>query len=505
MPPRALTRAGSSSSTSPPGRRRSRSSLPTRRRTGRGRGTRGRSIRSRPGSCFSLSGAATRLQPQFVGLPKRYETEIDLTARTTTGDVEGERRRRRTSRPPRTSSSRARRPPRGGRAADSGGLGREDRRRARVRAPSPRGRRRDARSHDARRTSSSSSATRTASRGSSCSSPRARTSARSPRRSEVTASSLRDGDRAVPRRRGRPGADHPARRGAREAPVKVVRDPRSSSRDRAPSRSGASTASTAGIARGRRGACDRARADGDHFDPHPRIALGNKVELLTTLDRRLELLRRRASATSLVAAFTRQLQQLTPEEFAERYLRAIGVEAVVAGEDFRFGVRRSGDLALLERLGFEVVVGAASFRACRRRRSGARSRAGDVRARRRCSGGRSSSTASSSPATSVAAHSATRPRTSRLEPDLACPRYGIYAGFGARAPGRDLDRDESALRRHGAPDRAVPPRLRRRSLRKAARRRALGAAPRRSGVRERGRARGADRPRVEATKAARRP
>jgi tRNA pseudouridine55 synthase len=37
-----------------------------------------------------LSGAATRLAPCFVGLDKRYETEVDLTATTTTGDPEGE-------------------------------------------------------------------------------------------------------------------------------------------------------------------------------------------------------------------------------------------------------------------------------------------------------------------------------------------------------------------------------------------------------------------------------
>src|SRR5262249_46400768 len=42
------------------------------------------------GLLLLLSGAATRLQPEFVGLPKRYETEIDLRAQTSTGDVEGE-------------------------------------------------------------------------------------------------------------------------------------------------------------------------------------------------------------------------------------------------------------------------------------------------------------------------------------------------------------------------------------------------------------------------------
>lgn len=37
-----------------------------------------------------LSGAATRLAPCFVGLDKRYETDVDLAATTTTGDPEGE-------------------------------------------------------------------------------------------------------------------------------------------------------------------------------------------------------------------------------------------------------------------------------------------------------------------------------------------------------------------------------------------------------------------------------
>jgi len=42
------------------------------------------------GLLLLLSGAATRLQPQFVGLGKRYVTEIELAATTTTGDPEGE-------------------------------------------------------------------------------------------------------------------------------------------------------------------------------------------------------------------------------------------------------------------------------------------------------------------------------------------------------------------------------------------------------------------------------
>ena len=132
---------------------------------------------------------------------------------------------------------------------------------------------------------------------------------------------------------------------------------RSSLAARARSRSGASTASIAAIGR-----CSRLPARPGSavtvitFDPHPRIALGNRVELLTTLDRRLELLGEAGVEDVLVVSFTPELQRLTPDEFAERYLRAIGVETVVAGADFRFGVRRSGDLALLERMGYSVVV-----------------------------------------------------------------------------------------------------------------------------------------------------
>jgi tRNA pseudouridine55 synthase len=42
------------------------------------------------GLLLILSGRATKLAPSLVGLDKRYVTTIDLTATTTTGDVEGD-------------------------------------------------------------------------------------------------------------------------------------------------------------------------------------------------------------------------------------------------------------------------------------------------------------------------------------------------------------------------------------------------------------------------------
>jgi riboflavin kinase/FMN adenylyltransferase len=91
------------------------------------------------------------------------------------------------------------------------------------------------------------------------------------------------------------------------------------------------------------------------FDPHPRTALGNRVELLTSLERRLELLEELGVEATLVVEFTLDLARLEPEEFAEEVLRPIGAAVVVAGEDFRFGRGRTGDMGLLSRLGYEAL------------------------------------------------------------------------------------------------------------------------------------------------------
>ncbi len=88
------------------------------------------------------------------------------------------------------------------------------------------------------------------------------------------------------------------------------------------------------------------------FDPHPRTALGNRVDLLMSLDRRLELLAGLGVDAALVVEFTLDVARLEPQAFADEFLRPIGATTVVAGEDFRFGRARQGDLTLLESLGF---------------------------------------------------------------------------------------------------------------------------------------------------------
>ena len=187
-----------------------------------------------------------------------------------------------------------------------------------------------------------------------------------------------------------------------------------------------------GVHRGHRSILDAVRGTGLEptvitFDPHPRIALGNKVELLTTLTRRLELLEDAGIESVLVAPFVPELQRLTPEAFAEQFLRAIGVECVVAGESFRFGVRRSGDLSLLEVLGFDIVVppevegvSSTAIRAALAK--------GDVDA---VAGmlGRPFELDGTVVAGDQRGGTLGYPTANlRLEADLACPRYGIYAG-----------------------------------------------------------------------------
>ncbi len=61
-----------------------------RRRTGARTGHAGTLDPFATGLLLLLSGSATKLASCFVGLDKRYVTDVDLTARTATGDPEGD-------------------------------------------------------------------------------------------------------------------------------------------------------------------------------------------------------------------------------------------------------------------------------------------------------------------------------------------------------------------------------------------------------------------------------
>lgn len=116
-----------------------------------------------------------------------------------------------------------------------------------------------------------------------------------------------------------------------------------------------------GVHRGHRQVLETARAAGAPvtvvtFWPHPRLVLGNRVELLSTLERRIELLDEARVDQVLVVDFTPELAAREPAEFAESVLRQIGATVIVVGESFRFGRAAAGDPALLRELGFDVRV-----------------------------------------------------------------------------------------------------------------------------------------------------
>jgi riboflavin kinase/FMN adenylyltransferase len=170
------------------------------------------------------------------------------------------------------------------------------------------------------------------------------------------------------------------------------------------------------------------------LDPHPRIVLGNRVDLISTLERRLELLAGAGVAATLVAAFTPEFMRLTPDEFIATYLTSIGAEAVAVGEDFRFGHRRSGSLETLVEAGLELlpvseVEGVSSTAIRDAVRDADLAGAAHMLGRpfeldgTVVSGDQRGGTLGY-PTANIA-----------MDPQLLCPRYGIYAGeaLGHRA------------------------------------------------------------------------
>jgi riboflavin kinase / FMN adenylyltransferase len=90
------------------------------------------------------------------------------------------------------------------------------------------------------------------------------------------------------------------------------------------------------------------------FDPHPAevVRPGSHPPLLVTLRRRVQLLAELGADAVCVLAFTLAFSQLSPDEFVQAVLaERLHARQVVVGENFRFGHRAAGDVALLAELG----------------------------------------------------------------------------------------------------------------------------------------------------------
>jgi riboflavin kinase/FMN adenylyltransferase len=95
---------------------------------------------------------------------------------------------------------------------------------------------------------------------------------------------------------------------------------------------------------------------------HPRpvsvIVPERAPDSLTTIERRLELLRAAGADDVVVIEFTRELAAKSAEEFAvEQLVGQLGAVEVVVGQNFRFGRGRSGDVNVLRALGEELGFG----------------------------------------------------------------------------------------------------------------------------------------------------
>jgi tRNA pseudouridine55 synthase len=90
LPPRALNPAGIVLVDKPAGPTSFAIVAELRRKTGARTGHAGTLDPFATGLLLLLSGSATKIAQCFVGLDKRYLANIDLTARTSTGDLEGE-------------------------------------------------------------------------------------------------------------------------------------------------------------------------------------------------------------------------------------------------------------------------------------------------------------------------------------------------------------------------------------------------------------------------------
>lgn len=92
------------------------------------------------------------------------------------------------------------------------------------------------------------------------------------------------------------------------------------------------------------------------FDPNPLTVVRPEIApaALLPLARRVELLHAAGADHVLVLPFDRERAQQPAEEFVDDVLVGLlGAQAIVVGEDFRFGHKAAGDVALLERMGTE--------------------------------------------------------------------------------------------------------------------------------------------------------
>ncbi len=89
------------------------------------------------------------------------------------------------------------------------------------------------------------------------------------------------------------------------------------------------------------------------FHPHPRSIVSEvgSIELLSTMEERLELLEKAGLQHVIVQPFTHEFSRISALEYVRDLLvNTIGVHTAVVGYDHHFGRNREGDIVLLKEL-----------------------------------------------------------------------------------------------------------------------------------------------------------
>ncbi|MCL4542623.1 MAG: bifunctional riboflavin kinase/FAD synthetase [Deltaproteobacteria bacterium] len=99
------------------------------------------------------------------------------------------------------------------------------------------------------------------------------------------------------------------------------------------------------------------------FHPHPLKVLHpeEKIHLITTFQKKIELIRAIGIDYLIYITFTPRFASMTPEDFIENVIvKKLNPVKIIVGHDFGFGIGKSGNIALLgklaNKLNFDLVV-----------------------------------------------------------------------------------------------------------------------------------------------------
>ena len=96
------------------------------------------------------------------------------------------------------------------------------------------------------------------------------------------------------------------------------------------------------------------------FDPHPRRVLsnGDHPPLITINEQKVELIKACGVDVLVTVPFTKEFATIDARHFVtDLLIGKLGMKAIIVGNDYYFGRKREGDIALMKRFGEEMDFG----------------------------------------------------------------------------------------------------------------------------------------------------